>query len=135
MFWGARSMTYRNILLGSVLCLFGVLVLSAAGLVINLWLGFERNLAGNLGAVVITALLICRWKDLPLLENKWLALYLSVLCGIGAVLFLILLAGLSPVGAYSFDSLSFAEAALAFLVNALVFIGTVKVVCRQGKTT
>jgi len=128
-------MTYRSILLGSVLCLFGVLVLSAIGLVINLWLGFERNLAGNLGAVVITALLICRWKDLPLVENMWLALYLSVLCGIGAVLFLILLAGLSPIGGYSFDSLSFAEGALAFLVNALVFIGTVKVVCRQGKTT
>ncbi len=128
-------MTYSNILLGSAVCLFGVLVLSAAGLVINLWLGFERNLAGNLGAVVITALLICRWKDLPLAGNRWLVLYLSIVCGTGAVLFLMLLAWLSPIGEYSFDSLSFAEGALAFLVNALVFIGTAKVVCRQGKTT
>lgn len=38
---------------------------------------------------------------------------------------LMLLAGLSPFGSYSFDPLSVGEAVLAFLVNALIFFCTV----------
>lgn len=127
-------MTYMSILFSSLVCLFCVLSLSAAGLALNLWLGFERNLAGNLGAVVITTLLLCRWRGPPLVGNVWLGLHFSILCGLGGVLFLILLAGMSPFGIHSFDSLSSGEAALAFMVNALVFIGSVRVAFRQGGT-
>jgi hypothetical protein len=128
-------MTYKRMLLNSLVCLAYVPGLSATALTINLWLGFERNLGGNLAAVVITALLLGRWSGSSLAGNVWLTLYFSILGGIGAVLFLILLAGLSPFGAYSVDPLSAGEAALVFSVNALVFFVTLWVKVRQGSTT
>ncbi|NWO08123.1 MAG: hypothetical protein HLX50_21170 [Alteromonadaceae bacterium] len=118
-------MTHKRILLSSLVCLVCVLGLSATGLAINLWLGFERNLAGNLGAVVITALLLCRWRSASLTASRRQVFCLSTVCGAGGLIFLMLLAELSPFGAYSFDPLSVGEAMLAFLVNALVFFCTV----------
>lgn len=126
-------MMYKRILLSSLVCLVCVLGLSAAGLVINLWLGFERNLAGNLGAVVIIALWLCRWRGTSLTASRWLVFYFSIVCGAGGLLFLVLLAGLSPFGPYSFDPLSVGEAILAFLVNALIFFCTVRIA--QGSST
>ena len=127
-------MTYRRILLSSLVCLACVLGLSTTGLALNLWLGFQRDLGGNLGAVVITALLLGRWSGSSMTGNVWLTLYFSILGGIGALLFLILLGGLSPFGAHSFDPLSSGEAALVFALNVLVFFGTVWIKFRQGST-
>ncbi|PCM43467.1 hypothetical protein CPA50_13855 [Marinobacter sp. ANT_B65] len=128
-------MTYKSILISSLVCLICALGLSAAGLAVNLWLGFERNLAGNLGAAIITALLLCHWRGWSLAGNTWLVLYFSILCGIAGVLFLMLLAGLSPFWTYSFDSLSSGEIVLAFMVNAAAFTGTTKLAFRQGSAT
>lgn len=132
LFGDGYSMRYKDVLSRALVCLFAVLGLSAAGLVINLWLGLERNLAGNLGAVVITALLLYRCKGLSLTGNLWLLVYFSTVCAMGGVLFLMVLAGLSPIGPYTFHPLSLAEAALAFSVNALAFMGTIKFVSRRG---
>lgn len=128
-------MTCKSMFVSSLVCIFCMLGLSAAGLAINLWLGFERNLAGNLGAVVLTSLLFGHWKGWPLTGSISLVLYFSILCGIGGVLFLILLAGASPFRGYYFDSLSSAEGLLVFFVNALAFIGSIKLAFRQGSTT
>lgn len=126
-------MTYRRILFCSVVYLACVLGLSATGLALNLWLGFQQNLGGNLAAVVISALLLGRWSGSSLSGNARLTLYFSILGGIGALLFLVLLGGLSPLGAYSFDPLSSIEVALAFLVNTSAFFITVRIALRRSR--
>lgn len=126
-------MTYRRILFRSLVCIACVLGLSAAGLALNLWLGFQQNLGGNLAVVVITALLLELCSGSSLSGNMRLTLYFSILGGIGAVFFLVLLGGLSPLGAYSFDPLSSIEVALAFQINTLAFFITVRIVLRRSR--
>lgn len=126
-------MTYRRILFRSLVCIACVLGLSGTGLALNLWLGFQQNLGGNLAAVVITALFLGRWSGSSLSGNMRLTLYFSILGGIGAVFFLVLLGGLSPLGAYSFDPLSSIEVALAFQINTLAFFITLRIVLRRSR--